>query len=234
MIPTLSPAPSPGGRGEQSRGLLLAQQFRCRCCSCSCCRCCCFGFSLPLERTEHRSGDGGEEAHLSERSELWAVPHRREKRRGPAGAAGRFATGAAFFLVTFSLQKQRKSDSPKPRSGWRKLLLLLCALEYRSQPFAGYAPLPRATNYRCAPSVRRPRHPEHPHQRPTQQEDPEDDRAHDPQRATRVAVGHLRSPAGGSGSSGPVVAPLRGQGSPSVSPGISPAEASMQLRRPLA
>src|SRR5690606_30481446 len=60
---------------------------------------------------------------LSEAS-LRAVPHRREKRRGPVGAAGRFATGPAFFLVTSSLQEQRRSDSPKRRSRWRKLLLL--------------------------------------------------------------------------------------------------------------
>ena len=46
-------------------------------------------------------------------------PHLAEKRRGPAGAAGRFASGRAFFLVTSSLHEQRRSNSPKPRSGGR-------------------------------------------------------------------------------------------------------------------
>src|SRR5690606_16470541 len=70
------------------------------------------------------AGGGVEAACLSEAS-LRAVPRRCEKRRLPTGEAGRASgSGCAFFLVTFSLHRQRKSDSPKPRSGWRKLLLL--------------------------------------------------------------------------------------------------------------
>jgi hypothetical protein len=48
---------------------------------------------------------------MSERSELWAVPRRREKRRVPAAQRPDRVPGCAFFLVTFSLHKQRKSDS---------------------------------------------------------------------------------------------------------------------------
>src|SRR5690606_9864108 len=39
--------------------------------------------SSAVKRAEHRSGTGGEEAHVSERGELCAVPPSREERRGP-------------------------------------------------------------------------------------------------------------------------------------------------------
>src|SRR5690606_6332039 len=98
--------------------------FCCRCCSGGCCcRCCCFSPPVGANRASQRRWGLQRPACLSEAS-LRAVPHRREKRRGPVGAAGRFATGPAFFLVTSSLQEQRRSDSPKRRSRWRKLLLL--------------------------------------------------------------------------------------------------------------
>ncbi|WP_372015212.1 hypothetical protein [Pseudoxanthomonas sp. 10H] len=48
---------------------------------------------------------------MSERSELWAVPRRREKRRVPAAQRPDRVPGCAFFLVTSSLHKQRRSDS---------------------------------------------------------------------------------------------------------------------------
>src|SRR5690606_45326 len=41
----------------------------------------------PIERAEHRKRRRGRRGPLSERSELWAVPRRREKRRGPAGVS---------------------------------------------------------------------------------------------------------------------------------------------------
>ncbi|HBN52587.1 MAG TPA: hypothetical protein DD456_00690 [Stenotrophomonas sp.] len=72
----------------------------------------CFLFlTFPaVERAEHHSGTGGEEAHVSERSELCAAPLAREERREPAGAARRIASrpvltshsavGKALLLVT--------------------------------------------------------------------------------------------------------------------------------------
>src|SRR5690606_12771037 len=63
---------------------------------------------LAVKRTEHRSGDGGGEAHVSERSELWAVLHRRETRRGPAGFTGRFAPGACFLFGYFFFAGAKK------------------------------------------------------------------------------------------------------------------------------
>jgi hypothetical protein len=48
---------------------------------------------------------------MSERSELWAVPRRREKRWVPAAQRPDRVPGCAFFLVTLSLHKERKSDS---------------------------------------------------------------------------------------------------------------------------
>ena len=53
-----------------------------------------------VERAEHRSGPRGEEAHVSERSELCAAPLAREERREPAGAARRIASRPVFLLVT--------------------------------------------------------------------------------------------------------------------------------------
>ena len=62
---------------------------------------------------------------MSERSELRAVPRRREKRRAPAAQRPDRVPGCAFFLVTFSLHKQRKSDSLDAKRRVKALLLIL-------------------------------------------------------------------------------------------------------------
>ena len=67
--------------------------------------------SPAVERAEHRSGTGGEEAHVFERSELCAVPPAREERRGPLRRS-RISSrpGCAFFWLLFFAQA-KKSDS---------------------------------------------------------------------------------------------------------------------------
>ena len=65
--------------------------------------------SPAVERAEHRSGTGGEEAHVSERSELCAVPPAREERRGPMRRS-RIGSrpGCAFFWLLFFAQAKRR------------------------------------------------------------------------------------------------------------------------------
>ena len=50
----------------------------------------------------------GEEAHVSERSELCAAPSAREERREPAGAARPIASRPILSLGYFSLHEQRE------------------------------------------------------------------------------------------------------------------------------
>ena len=68
---------------------------------------------MAVERAEHRSGTGGEEAHVSERSELCAVPLAREERRGPAGAARRLAARPAFLWATFLCTSKERWLAPR-------------------------------------------------------------------------------------------------------------------------
>ena len=68
-----------------------------------------FAFDFPaVERAEHRSGTGGEEAHVSERSELCAVPLSREERRGPMRRSRIGSRPAVLSLGHVSLHEQRK------------------------------------------------------------------------------------------------------------------------------
>jgi len=83
--------------------------------------------SPAVERAEHRSGTGGEEAHVSERSELCAVPLAREERREPAGAARRIASRPLFFFATFFFHEQRKV-ARTPKGGRKPLILILSLL----------------------------------------------------------------------------------------------------------
>src|SRR5690606_29240653 len=78
-------------------------------CGCGC-GCGCFQLltSPAVERAEHRSGVRGAEAHMSERSELCAVPSPREERRGLMRRSRIGSRPAVFLLVTFSLHGQRE------------------------------------------------------------------------------------------------------------------------------
>lgn len=73
-----------------------------------------FAFAFPLltspavERAEHRSGPGGEEAHVSERSELCAAPPAREERREPMRRSRIGSRPARVSLGYFSLHEQRE------------------------------------------------------------------------------------------------------------------------------
>ena len=64
--------------------------------------------SPAVERAEHRSGTGGEEAHVFERSELCAVPPAREEHRGPMRRS-RIGScpGCAFFWLLFFAQAKK-------------------------------------------------------------------------------------------------------------------------------
>ncbi len=86
---------------------------------------------VAVERAEHRSGPRGEEAHVSERSELCAVPSAREERRGPmrlhriGSRPARVSFGYLFFA-------RAKKSSSHPE-GERKPLLLLTPLPLPSR-----------------------------------------------------------------------------------------------------
>ena len=69
--------------------------------------------SPAVERAEHHSGPRGEEAHVSERSELCAVPLAREARRGPAGAARRIASRPVFLWATFLCTSKERWLAPR-------------------------------------------------------------------------------------------------------------------------
>ncbi len=94
-----------------------------------------FAFRLlthtAVERAEHRSGPRGEEAHVSERSELCAVPSAREARREPmrlhriGSRPARVSFGYLFFA-------RAKKSSSHPE-GERKPLLLLTPLPLPSR-----------------------------------------------------------------------------------------------------
>ena len=81
-----------------------------------------------VKRAEHRSDGGGEEAHVSERSELWAGPaSAREaplfgERRAPAwrSRAGS-RTGCAFFWLLFFAQAKKSDSLPPAQRVERKL-----------------------------------------------------------------------------------------------------------------
>ena len=60
--------------------------------------------SPAVERAEHRSGTRGEEAHVSERSELCAVPSLREERRAPMRRS-RIGSRPAVFDQPFGCWK---------------------------------------------------------------------------------------------------------------------------------
>ncbi len=100
---------------------------------------------MAVERAEHRSGTGGEEAHVSERSELCAVPLAREERREPAGAARRLAARPVLSLGYFSLHEQREVTR-SCEAGVKALLfkLLLSSSSFQALPldlpigFPGY------------------------------------------------------------------------------------------------
>jgi len=63
---------------------------------------------VAVERAEHRSGTRGEEAHVSERSELCAVPSAREARREPMRRSRVGSRPARVSLGYFSLHEQRE------------------------------------------------------------------------------------------------------------------------------
>jgi len=67
--------------------------------------------SPAVKRAEHRSGTGGEEAHVSERSELCAVPPAREERRGPMRRSRIGSRPAVLSLGHVSLHEQRGAFS---------------------------------------------------------------------------------------------------------------------------
>jgi len=81
-----------------------------------------------VKRAEHRSDGGSEEAHVSERSELWAGPaSAREatlfgERRAPAwrSRAGS-RTGCAFFWLLFFAQAKKSDSLPPAQRVERKL-----------------------------------------------------------------------------------------------------------------
>ena len=86
-----------------------------------------FAFDFPaVERAEHRSGTGGEEAHVSERSELCAVPLSREEHRGPMRRS-RIGSrpGCAFFWLLFFAQAKKSDSLLRSRSESSAFKLLL-------------------------------------------------------------------------------------------------------------
>ena len=83
---------------------------------------------LAVKQAEHRSGTRGEEAHVSERSELCAVPSFREERREPmrcnriglrpAVLDQPFGCWKGSSFGYFSLHKQRRAFQQP--NGWSK------------------------------------------------------------------------------------------------------------------
>jgi len=67
--------------------------------------------SPAVKRAEHRSGTGGEEAHVFERSELCAVPPFREERRGPMRRSRIGSRPAVLSFGYFFFARAKKSNS---------------------------------------------------------------------------------------------------------------------------
>src|SRR5690606_36781681 len=70
---------------------------------------------IAVERAEYRSRASGVEAHMSERSELCAVPSTCEERREPAGKARRIASGRCFLWATFLCTSKERWLAPAQR-----------------------------------------------------------------------------------------------------------------------
>ena len=67
--------------------------------------------SPAVERAEHRSGTRGEEAHVSERSELCAVPSLREERRAPMRRSRIGSRPAVLSFGYLFFARAKKSNS---------------------------------------------------------------------------------------------------------------------------
>ena len=90
--------------------------------------------SPAVERAEHRSGTGGEEAHVFERSELCAVPPSREERRGPMRRS-RIGSRPAVLSFGYLFFARAKKSNSLPE-GERKPLLLPLLLPLSTEPNA--------------------------------------------------------------------------------------------------